>query len=142
MTQLPIDKESRIKILTEHCAKIESLSQLHTSNPTFFTQYSDIEPLANERRIYYLTESPAFVMTYVDDSNGPYQTELKTKNVMVESFRYDSNFSKMIQNRYQNGEVFVFYHLNKSMNIIRGTFVKSPDIISKERDLRIDELLS
>lgn len=136
MIQLPIDKESRIKILTEHCSKIESLSQLHTSNSTVFTQYSDIEQLANERRIYFLVEAPAFVMTYTDNE------QLLTKNCIVETFRYDLNFSKIVQNRYQNGEVFVFYQLNKSMNTIRGTFVKSPDVISKERDSRIDELLS
>jgi len=133
--QLPIDKESRIKILSEHCAKIESLILTVIANPVLI-EYKDIEQLANERRICFLVEAPTFVMTYTD--NG----QVLTKNCIVETFRYDSNFSKMVQNRYQNGEVFVFYQLNKSMNTIRGTFVKSPDVISKERDLRIDELLS
>ena len=135
MIQLPIDKESRIKILSEHCAKIESLILTVIANPVLI-EYKDIEQLANERRICFLVEAPTFVMTYTD--NG----QVLTKNCIVETFRYDSNFSKMVQNRYQNGEVFVFYQLNKSMNTIRGTFVKSPDVISKERDLRIDELLS
>jgi hypothetical protein len=132
--QLPIDKESRIKILSEHCAKIESLMQIVIANPVLI-EYKDIEQLANERRICFLVEAPTFVMTYTD--NG----QVLTKNCIVETFRYDSNFSKMVQNRYQNGEVFVFYQLNKSMNTIRGAFMKS-DIISKERDSRIDELLS
>jgi hypothetical protein len=132
--RLPIDKESRIKILSEHCAKIESLMQIVIANPVLI-EYKDIEQLANERRICFLVEAPKFVMTYTD--NG----QVLTKNCIVETFRYDSNFSKMVQNRYQNGEVFVFYQLNKSMNIIRGAFMKS-DIISKERDSRIDELLS
>ena len=134
MIRLPIDKESRIKILSEHCAKIESLMQIVIANPVLI-EYKDIEQLANERRICFLVEAPKFVMTYTD--NG----QVLTKNCIVETFRYDSNFSKMVQNRYQNGEVFVFYQLNKSMNIIRGAFMKS-DIISKERDSRIDELLS
>ncbi len=134
MIQLPIDKESRIKILSEHCAKIESLMQIVIANPVLI-EYKDIEQLANERRICFLVEAPTFVMTYTD--NG----QVLTKNCIVETFRYDSNFSKMVQNRYQNGEVFVFYQLNKSMNTIRGAFMKS-DIISKERDSRIDELLS
>jgi len=133
--QLPIDKESRIKILSEHCAKIESLSGVTITNPVLI-EYKDIEQLANERRIYFLVEAPAFGMTYIE--NG----QVLTKNCIVETVRYDSNFWKSIQNRYQNGEVFVFYQLNKSMNTIRGTFIKSPDIISKERDFRIDELLS
>jgi hypothetical protein len=132
--RLPRDKESRIKILSEHCAKIESLIQIAILNPVLI-EYKDIEQLANERRIYFLVEAPAFVMTYTD--NG----QVLTKNCIVETFRYDSNFSKMVQNRYQNGEVFVFYQLNKSMNTIRGAFMKS-DIISEERDSRIDELLS
>ena len=136
MIQLPIDKESRIKILSEHCAKIESLIQIASITNPVLIEYKDIEQLANERRIYFLVEAPTFVMTYTD--NG----QVLTKKCIVETFRYDSNFSKMVQNRYQNGEVFVFYQLNKSMNTIRGTFVKSPDVISKERDLRIDELLS
>ena len=134
MIRLPRDKESRIKILSEHCAKIESLIQIAILNPVLI-EYKDIEQLANERRIYFLVEAPAFVMTYTD--NG----QVLTKNCIVETFRYDSNFSKMVQNRYQNGEVFVFYQLNKSMNTIRGAFMKS-DIISEERDSRIDELLS
>ena len=134
MIQLPIDKESRIKILSEHCAKIESLIIAVIANPVLI-EYKDIEQLANERRICFLVEAPTFVMTYTD--NG----QVLTKNCIVETFRNDSNFSKMVQNRYQNGEVFVFYQLNKSMNIIRGAFMKS-DIISKERDSRIDELLS
>jgi len=132
--RLPRDKESRIKILSEHCAKIESLIIAVIANPVLI-EYKDIEQLANERRICFLVEAPTFVMTYTD--NG----QVLTKNCIVETFRNDSNFSKMVQNRYQNGEVFVFYQLNKSMNIIRGAFMKS-DIISKERDSRIDELLS
>jgi hypothetical protein len=133
--RLPRDKESRIKILSEHCAKIESLMQISVITNPVLIEYKDIEQLANERRICFLVEAPTFVMTYTD--NG----QVLTKNCIVETLRYDSNFSKMVQNRYQNGEVFVFYQLNKSMNTIRGAFMKS-DIISKERDSRIDELLS
>ena len=135
MIQLPIDKKSRIKILSEHCAKIESLIQIAGVTNPVLIEYKDIEQLANERRIYFLVEAPTFIKTYIE--NG----QMLTKSYVIETFIYDSNFSKMAQNRYQNGEVFVFYQLNKSMNTIRGTFVKSPDVISKERDLRIDELL-
>ena len=131
MIRLPIDKESRIKILTEHCTKIASLTISDNNH-----EYKDILQLTNERRIYFLVETPVFVYLYIE--NG----QMYAKNYVVGLMKYDSNFSKIAQNRYQNGEVFVFYQLNKSNNTIRGTFIKAPDIISKERDSRIDELLS
>jgi len=142
LIKLPFGKEERIKVLTEHCAKIESLSQLHSANPTIFTGYKDIEKLANDKKVYYLTDKPVFVLSYIDDSDGPHQTQLKTKNVIVESTRYDSSFWNVLQRRYQNDEVFIFYHLNVQMGIIRGTFIKSPEIIAEERDQRIDDILS
>lgn len=136
MKKLPFNKEERIKVLLEHCAKIESLSQIHT--PTIFTGFSDVEKLADEKKVYYLAEDPSFIHTYIDDSDK----QMKTKNIQVGTFRFDSNFWNIVNANYQNGKLFVFYHLNVQMGMIRGAFIQSSEIISEERDKRIDDILS
>ncbi len=135
MKKLPFDKEERIKVLKEHCSKLESLSQIHTATTT---RFSDVEKLADEKKVYYLAEDTSFIHTYIDDSDK----QMKTKNIQVGTFRFDSNFWNIVNSNYQNGKLFVFYHLNVQMGMIRGAFIQSSEIIAKERDKRIDDILS
>ena len=133
MKKLPIDKEERIKVFSERIAQHESLMQ-QSSNSISITSFSDIELLANERRIYFIVESPAFQYTYIEEN------QIKSKNVAVATMRFNDEFFKSVRREYQNGRLFAFYSLRE--NMIRGAFIDSGDIISEHRDQRIDELLS
>ena len=134
MKKLPIDKEERIKVLSERIAQHESTNQQYSNNVSF-ASYSDIELLANERRVYFIVESPAFQYTYIEDG------QIKTKNMAVQSMMFSNDFFKAIQREYQNGRLFAFFSLRE--NMIRGAFVdKTSDYIIDDRDKRIDDLLS
>lgn len=63
MKKLPIDKEERIKVLSDRIAS-----------------YSDIELLANERRVYFIVDQPTFVHKYFEDG------QIKSKHVSVQTF--------------------------------------------------------
>lgn len=118
MKKLPIDKEERIKVLSDRIAS-----------------YSDIELLANERRVYFIVDQPTFVHKYFEDG------QIKSKRISVQTFFFNNGFSKTIQREYQNGRLFVFYSLRE--NMLRGAFIdKTSDYIIDDRDKRIDELLS
>lgn len=120
MKKLPIDKEERIKVLSDRIAS-----------------YSDIELLANERRVYFIVDQPIFVHKYFEDG------QIKSERISVQTFffnrDYHNGFSKTIQREYQNGRLFVFYSLRE--NMLRGAFIHS-DSITEDRGKRIDEILS
>lgn len=134
MKKLPIDKEERIKIITERIAQHESLNQQYSNNISIVS-YSDIELLANERRVYFIVDQPSFQYTYIEDN------QLKSKNMSVQTMFFNNDFFKVIQREYQNGRLFAFYSLRE--NMIRGAFIDNlGDIISEDRDKRIDELFN
>lgn len=116
MKKLPINKEKRIKVLSER-----------------ISSYSDIELLANERRVYFIVDQPTFVHKYFEDG------ELKSKLISVQTIFFNNGFFKTIQREYQNGRLFVFYSLRE--NMLRGAFIHS-DSITEDRGKRIDEILS
>jgi hypothetical protein len=61
--KLPINKEERIKVLSER-----------------ISSYSDIELLASERRVYFIVDQTTFVHKYFEDG------ELKSKPISVQTF--------------------------------------------------------
>ena len=134
MKKLPIDKEERIKIITERIAQHESLNQQYSNNISIVS-YSDIELLVNERKVYFIVDQPAFQYTYIEDN------QMKVKNMAVQTMFFNNDFFKVIQREYQNGRLFAFYSLRE--NMIRGAFIDNlGDIISEDRDKRIDELFN
>lgn len=123
MRRLPIDKESRLREIMIEC----KLGK-------YIFSEEDIELIANEKRICYICESPTFQITYIIDGN----TSLK--NYYTESMKFGKDFFKAIQEKYLNGEIYVFNSLNNG--IIRGCFIKDfEDIMAKDRDDRISEVL-
>jgi hypothetical protein len=109
LKKLPTEKEERIKIF----------SKITNEN-------AYIELLANEPKIYFITDFPVF--------------KVKNKNFIVESIRFDDQFFKNLQKEYQNGRLFVFYSFN--VGYIRGAFVDNcSDYIIEDRDRKIDELI-
>ena len=134
MKKLPVDKEERIKVFSERIAQHESLIQ-QSSNSISITSFSDIELLANERRVYFIVDQPTFAYTYIEEN------QINSKSVAVSTMRFNDDFFKIIQREYQNGRLFAFYSLRE--NMIRGAFIdKTSDYIIDDRDKRIDELLS
>ncbi len=134
LLKLPVDKEERIKVLTERIAQHKSLNQQYYNNISIVS-YSDIELLANERKVYFIVDKPSFQYTYIEDN------QMKVKNVAVENMFFNNDFFKAVQREYRNGKLFAFYSLRE--NMIRGSFIDNlGDIISEDRDKRIDELLS
>jgi hypothetical protein len=132
--KLPVDKEERVKVLTERIAQHESLNQQYSNNISIVS-YSDIELLANERKVYFIVDEPSFRYTYIKDG------QIKTKNIAVQTMFFNNDFFKAVQKEYKNGKLFVFYSLRE--NMIRGAFIDNlGDIISEDRDKRIDELFS
>ena len=132
--KLPVDKEERVKVLTERIAQHESLNQQYSNNISIVS-YSDIELLANERKVYFIVDQPAFQYTYIEDN------QMKVKNMAVQTMFFNNDFFKVIQREYQNGKLFAFYSLRE--NMIRGAFIDNlGDIISEDRDKRIDELFN
>jgi hypothetical protein len=132
--KLPVDKEERVKVLTERIAQHESLNQQYSNNISIVS-YSDIELLANERKVYFIVDQPAFQYTYIEDN------QMKVKNMAVQTMFFNNDFFKVIQREYQNGRLFAFYSLRE--NMIRGAFIDNlGDIISEDRDKRIDELFN
>ena len=67
LVKLPVDKEERVKVLTERIAQHESLNQQYSNNISIVS-YSDIELLANERKVYFIVDQPAFQYTYIEDN--------------------------------------------------------------------------
>lgn len=135
LVKLPVDKEERVKVLTERIAQHESLNQLYSNSISSIVSYSDIELLANERKVYFIVDQPAFQYTYIEDN------QMKVKNVAVQTMFFNNDFFKAVQREYQNGKLFAFYSLRE--NMIRGAFIDNlGDIISEDRDKRIDELFS
>ena len=134
LLKLPVDKEERIKVLTERIAQHESLNQQYSNNISIVS-YSDIELLANERKVYFIVDKPSFQYTYIEDN------QMKVKNVAVQNMFFNNDFFKAVQREYQNGKLFAFYSLRE--NMIRGSFIDNlGDIISEDRDKRIDELFN
>ena len=134
LVKLPVDKEERVKVLTERIAQHESLNQQYSNNISIVS-YSDIELLANERKVYFIVDQPAFQYTYIEDN------QMKVKNMAVQTMFFNNDFFKVIQREYQNGKLFAFYSLRE--NMIRGAFIDNlGDIISEDRDKRIDELFN
>lgn len=134
LVKLPVDKEERVKVLTERIAQHESLNQQYSNNISIVS-YSDIELLANERKVYFIVDQPAFQYTYIEDN------QMKVKNMAVQTMFFNNDFFKVIQREYQNGRLFAFYSLRE--NMIRGAFIDNlGDIISEDRDKRIDELFN
>ena len=124
MKRLPIDKEGRRKVILDQLNLFASISYLNFSK-------EDIELIVNEKRICYICESSMFQMTYILYVNN--------KNYTVNTMTF-SGFLNTVNERYLNGEVYVFYSFNNGM--IRGCFVEDfDDIISKDRDDRITEVL-
>ncbi len=133
MKRLPIDKEGRLKEIMIQCKLTESMSSMNSNLPYNFSK-EDIELIANEKRIYYICEGPVFDRTYTVDGN------INVKRYAVNTMMFGENFFKIIQEKYSNGEIYVFFSLSNGM--IRGCFVEDfDDIISKERDDRIIEVL-
>ena len=134
MKKLPIDKEERIKVFTEQITLHETLSH-QVVDKVSLINYSDIELLANERRIYFIVEQPVFTYTYIEDS------QIKSKNVQVQTMLFNNEFFKAIDREYRNGKLFTFYSLRG--NMIRGVFIDNvSDYIIEDRDRRIDDLLT
>ena len=134
LVKLPVYKEERVKVLTERIAQHESLNQQYSNNISIVS-YSDIELLANERKVYFIVDQPAFQYTYIEDN------QMKVKNMAVQTMFFNNDFFKVIQREYQNGRLFAFYSLRE--NMIRGAFIDNlGDIISEDRDKRIDELFN
>lgn len=133
MKRLPIDKEGRLKEIMIQCKLTESMSSMNSNLPYNFSK-EDIELIANEKRICYICEGPVFDRTYTVDGN------INVKRYAVNTMMFGENFFKIIQEKYSNGEIYVFFSLSNGM--IRGCFVEDfDDIISKERDDRIIEVL-
>lgn len=128
MKRLPIDIEGRLKSISDQLNLLESISNIIFSK-------EDIELIANEKRICYICDSPTFQITYILDGGT-----VDNKNYMVGQMSFNSSFFKNLQEKYSNGEVYIFYSLNNG--IIRGCFIEDfDDIISKDRDDRITEVL-
>jgi len=146
LRKLPFDKASRIDEITKRVTTSLATESRYYSDVVDLTVFnSEIELLANERRVYFIVDSPTFVLTYIEDG------VVKTKNYSVQSFKFDTAFFDIIRQEYQNGKLFVFYTLSKYLNspinqsysiIIRGLFIESGDLISEDRDNRITEILN
>lgn len=117
LKKLPTEKEERIKIFSKKTNEI-----------------AYIELLANEPKIYFITDFPAFIVSYFEDG------KVKNKNFIVESIRFDDQFFKTLQKEYQNGRLFAFYRFKE--DYIRGAFVDNcSDYIIEDRNRKIDELI-
>lgn len=132
MKKLPFDKDERIKAFTNQILLHESMNSQY-QNSSSSVNYSDIELLANERKIYFIVDAPFFEYTYIEDN------QVKSKNITTLTMKFNSDFFKTIQREYKNGRLFAFYSLRE--NNIRGAFIDSSNIITEIRDERIDELL-
>ena len=132
MKKLPLDKEERIKVIKDRVEMI-SIDLNGSFSESDYTK--NIELIANDRRIYFILDTPMFEYTYFEGDKA------KVRSMTVGDASISKQFFDHISREYQNGRLFAFYSL--SNNIIRGAFVDNlGDLIAEDRDKRIDDILS
>ena len=132
MKKLPFDKEERIKVIKD---RVE-MNVIDLNGSFSESDYAkNIELISNDRRIYFILDSPMFEYTYFEGDKA------KVRSMTVDSIYISKQFFDHIGREYQNGRLYAFYSL--SNNIIRGCFIDNlGDLIAEDRDKRIDDILS
>lgn len=127
---LPKGKEERIKSITEQISYLCSISEkINVVNP------QDIERLALDKSVCFITHLPIFQHTYIENNR------VNTNSITVMSFLFDSNFFNLLTNERKNGKLFAFYNLEGS--IIRGNFLDHcGEYLSSLRDETINEIIN
>jgi hypothetical protein len=144
MKILPNTYDERVKLINERIASISS-SQMINSNNIYIPSFSDIDMIANENKVYFISDAPVFTYSFINkDCN------VESRNIQCNTYKLDSDFIKVINDEYNNNcNVFVFYSIgqNVSLSTIRGAFVpiRKEDLwcyVIENRDKKINDIIN
>ena len=136
--------DERVKEINERIASINN-SQLVNSNSVYIPSLNDIDVIANEKMIYFISDAPVFNYMFINEKNV-----VESKIFTCNTYKFDDDFIKMANNEYyNNSNVFAFYSLSNNgyMTLIRGAFVtiRKEDMwwyLIENRDKKIDDIIS
>ena len=133
-TELPIDQETKLKLILENNKYLKSLN---LDDDSYEVDISILEYISFQREVYFITNYPLFTMNNIQYSCG---------TISISKITFQSSFKSFLKGLFNNGKLFCLFCIQENSNGIRvhGASIGNTShlLIKKIRDEKIDDLLN